>query len=226
MTTPIHEHEQYSFPAVDGSQGPADGRGRRSTDEDPNHLHVTTSYMRGDDRDISKVDRSRSPMTPAEQNEQSRHLDDELELLRAERVASHEDRLNQTSTKRSKSIHRSNSRARVETIDDFDVDTTPIHEKAKVYQPPAVPRTTFSKFVKKVHESSFLVRYFTYIIPVSLLLLIPTLLGRFLFTETTVGGVELFWFGIWLEIVWLTLWAARVRLHLRYYSFKLPVADR
>ncbi|RAL61653.1 hypothetical protein DID88_002722 [Monilinia fructigena] len=28
--------------------------------------------------------------------------------------------------------------------------------------------------------------------------------------KTTVGGVKLFWFGIWLEIVWLTLWLARI----------------
>ncbi|RDL38596.1 uncharacterized protein BP5553_02936 [Venustampulla echinocandica] len=225
MTTPIHEQEQYSYPEFAGSHGPADHethrRGRRSSDEDGtlggegndgidhNHLHVTTSYMKGDDH-LNKLDRSRSPMSPSAQREQSRRLDDELEFLRAEREASDAERLNQESMRRSKSMHRSNSRTPAVAVDDFDVDTTPIHEKTKVYQPPEAPRTTFSKFVKRIHESSFLVRYFTYIIPVSVLLLIPTLLGRFVFTKTSVGGVKLFWFGIWLEIVWLTLWAARI----------------
>lgn len=43
-----------------------------------------------------------------------------------------------------------------------------------------------------------------------LILLIPLLLGALLFTNATVGGVELVWFMIWLEIVWLTLWAGRL----------------
>jgi hypothetical protein len=31
-----------------------------------------------------------------------------------------------------------------------------------------------------------------------------------LFTHTDVGGVELTWFMVWLEVVWLSLWAGRV----------------
>lgn len=62
----------------------------------------------------------------------------------------------------------------------------------------------------QIHESSVFVRYFTYIVPVALILLIPLLLGALLFTETDVGGVELTWFMVWLEVVWLSLWAGRV----------------
>jgi hypothetical protein len=54
------------------------------------------------------------------------------------------------------------------------------------------------------------VRWFVYITPPTLLLLIPLLFGIWLFPQTTVSGVELLWFGIWLELVWLTLWAGRV----------------
>ena len=51
-----------------------------------------------------------------------------------------------------------------------------------------------------------------YIIPVAGLLLIPLLFGALLYgqDQKTVGGVELLWFSVWLEIVWLTLWAGRV----------------
>lgn len=62
----------------------------------------------------------------------------------------------------------------------------------------------------KVHESSVIIRYFTYIIPLCLILLVPLLLGALLFKDSSVGDVYLMWFMVWLEIVWLSLWAGRV----------------
>jgi len=110
----------------------------------------------------------------------------------------------------SPSMTKTRSRTAHEPVDDFDISTNPIHQISKVYQPPARPATRLAKFFKRIHESSFLVRYLFYVTPVTLILLIPTLLGLFLFKRATVGDVELFWFGIWLEIVWLTLWLSRV----------------
>jgi hypothetical protein len=55
-----------------------------------------------------------------------------------------------------------------------------------------------------------LVRYFVYITPLVLVILLPLLLGALLFKNATVGDVYLMWFCIWLEIAWLTLWAGRV----------------
>lgn len=223
MATPIHEKEQYSFPAFEADPPATQSQDRRSSDEDGtlqeegiddgtnrNHLRVYPSYAQGEDY-IGKED-SRVPMSPSAQREHSRRLDDDLEMLRAERVVSNAERSNQESTMgRSRSMMaRSRSRNNLEPSDDFDIDTTPIHEKTKIYQPPANPTTKLAKFFKKVHQSSFLVRWFVYITPITLLLLIPLLFGIWLFPQTTVGGVELLWFGIWLEIVWLTLWAGRV----------------
>lgn len=51
--------------------------------------------------------------------------------------------------------------------------------------------------------------YFTYIVPVALILLIPLLLGALKYKNATVGGVKLMWFMIWLEVVWCTLWLGR-----------------
>lgn len=151
-------------------------------------------------------------MSVSQQREASRRLEDDLEMLRAERVVSNAEKSNQDSMGRSKSMNRSRSRTNAEPIDDFDVGTTPIHEKTKVYQPPENPSTNFAKVFKKIHNSSFLVRYFFYISPLTILLLIPMLFGLLLFKQANVGGVKLFWFGIWLEVVWLTLWAGRVRI--------------
>jgi hypothetical protein len=224
MSSPVREIEQLSFPTF-APDPPNPQHDRRSSDEDGtlqgevtedgidrNRLRLTTSYASGQDH-LQKDNRLPSLMSPTSQREQSRRLDDDLEMLRAERVVSNAERSNQESSMgRSKSMHRSRSRTAGEPIDDFDADTTPIHEKAKIYQPPPNPSTKIAKVFKRIHNSSFLVRYFCYITPLCILLLIPTLFGFLLFKEATVGGVQLFWFGIWLEIVWLTLWAGRVSL--------------
>ncbi|KAK0103252.1 hypothetical protein ONS95_005286 [Cadophora gregata] len=222
MSTPIQEKEHLSFPAF-APNAPNNNQNiqndRRSSDEDGtlqgheydeldrNHLRVTTSYVDGQDY----IERdTRSPMSLSQQREQSRRLDDDLEMLRAERVVSNAEKESEDGLGRSKSMARSRSRTAAEPVDDFDVGTTPLHEKTKIYKPPAHPTTKIAKVFKKIHNSVFLVRWFFYITPITLLLLIPTLFGKFLFPDTTVGGVELFWFGIWLEIVWLTLWLGRI----------------
>lgn len=233
MSTPIQEKEQFSFPAFapdpQHDQHQELPPERRSSDEDgtlrgehpfethhdehhrqhgqhvdDHHLRVATSFS-NDPEYLRK--RSQSPMSAAAQREQSRRLDDDLEMLRVERVISNEVKDDGHSMGRSM---RSRGHGGGEPIDDFDINTTPIHEKTKIYRPPAHPATALAKFFKKIHGSSILVRYFVYITPLMLLLLIPVLFGLFLFDQKTVGGVKLFWFGIWLEIVWLTLWLARV----------------
>lgn len=229
MSTPVREKDQFSFPAFatdppnsshsaqnthnnqtnDRRSSDEDGtlQGQDNDEMDRNHLRVTTSYVDGPDF----LDReNRSPMSLSQQREQSRRLDDDLEMLRAERVVSNAEKTSDDGMGRSKSMARSRSRTAVEPVDDFDVDTTPLHEKTKIYKPPAHPTTKIAKVFKKIHNSIFLVRWFFYITPITLLLLIPTLFGLLLFDTATVGDVELFWFGIWLEIVWLTLWLGRV----------------
>jgi hypothetical protein len=149
--------------------------------------------------------------TPSARRERATRLEDDLMLLQAERVVSRstqgEDGLEGGGGPGS--INRSRSR-RSEPVDEFDEATNPLHEKAAIYKPPESPNTTIAVFIKKVHESSFIVRYFTYITPLVLILLIPLLLGALKYKNATVGGVRLMWFSIWLEIVWLTLWAGRV----------------
>jgi hypothetical protein len=212
MSTPIFEKDEQFFPAFEPnqpsqsqSQAHAQRHARRSSDEDStlqgeapddrdqNHLRVTTSYVSGPDH-LSHI---RSPTSPSAQREHAQRLDDDLLLLRAERVVSSAERSAQEELGRSRSMARSRSRNVSEPADDFDIGTTPIHEKTKIYQPPANPTTRLSRAFKRLHNSSFLVRYFFYISPLAILLLVPTLLGHFIFPDANVGGVELFWFGIW-----------------------------
>ncbi|TKA82595.1 hypothetical protein B0A55_01395 [Friedmanniomyces simplex] len=169
------------------------------------HLTVATEYEPGDPL--------RTINSPSQTREQAHRLDDDLALLKIERQISklaEEDELARAKSGDEDGMYRSRSRRRDEHVDEFDVATNPVHEKTQVYKPVEHPESKFGKFVKRVHSSNWVVRYVTYIAPLTLILLIPLLLGALLFTGATVGGVYLIWFMIWLEIVWLTLWAGRI----------------
>ena len=167
------------------------------------HLKVDTSYAVEEDDEETRM------RTPSARREQATRLEDDLLLLQAERVAS---RSTQGEVGEGEHHSISRVRSRREPVDEFDEATNPLHEKAAIYKPPESPNTKLSAFVKKLHQSSFIVRYVTYIVPVVLILLVPLLVGALKYPNTSVGGVRLMWFSIWLEIVWLTLWAGRVSL--------------
>ncbi|MCJ1404162.1 hypothetical protein MMC11_007387 [Xylographa trunciseda] len=175
-----------------------DDKGERAT----NHLMLSTS----DDSHQYFL----SQPSPSQARAQDSRLDDDLTLLHAERVVSHahEGRPG-IPLDPSASVSRSKSRPS-DNVDEFDIATNPVHEKTAVYRPPDHPKTTLAKLFKKIHNSSSLIRYFTYITPVVIILLVPLLLGALVFKDAGVGGVELMWFSVWLEIVWLTLWAGRI----------------
>lgn len=202
MSSPVEERKTFDLPESKNRQNSSDDDTfvNDPNSNDKNRLKVDTALPEDDDK-------THSMRTPSAHREQATRLEDDLMLLQAERVAS---RSTQGEHKDGEQpLGRSRSR-RTDPVDEFDDATNPLHEKAAVYNPPEKPATQLAAFVKKIHHSSFIVRYFTYIVPVVLLLLIPLLIGALKFRSATVGGVELMWFAIWLEIVWLTLWAGRV----------------
>jgi hypothetical protein len=144
--------------------------------------------------------------SPSQNREVASRLEDDLALLQVERQISRQDN---DIMSHSRSVRREHSR-QYEPIDEFDAATNPLHEKTAIYKPPENPTNSVAKFFKKVHSSVWIVRYFTYITPLVLIILIPLLVGALAFPQANVGGVKMMWFCIWLEIVWLTLWAGRV----------------
>lgn len=151
------------------------------------------------------VDNMHNLTSPSRTRAEETQLNDELRLLQIEQQVSEDN----DELRRSKSLRRSRSR-RAEPIDEFDAATNPLHESTNIYKPPEKPNTSIGKIFKRIHQSSVLVRWAFYITPVTCILLIPLLLGALKFKNAQVGGVKLIWFSIWLEIVWLTLWAGRV----------------
>ena len=204
MATPIRElpEPNYSLQSATRSLDEVDtfvAEGSSEKDRSPLHLKPTD----GSEPYIHPL------QSPSQSREQERRLDDDLAVLQAERVVSTQTAHTGPKLTRSATVTRSKSR-HSEPVDEFDAATNPIHEKNAVYRPPENPSTNLAKAFKKIHNSSFLVRYFTYIVPVVALLLIPLLFGALLFKNAHVGGVQLMWFSVWLEILWLTLWAGRV----------------
>ncbi|KAJ5371557.1 Mechanosensitive ion channel MscS [Penicillium concentricum] len=204
MSSPVEDRKTYEQKdkRKDSDNSPtSDGTCVTEPDTDRNHLKVDTNYVHDEDE--------HPPMrTPSARREQATRLDDDLMLLQAERMTSHSTSGQDDEHDRN-SMNRSRSR-RSDAVDEFDEATNPLHEKAAIYKPPEKPNTQIAVFVKKLHQSSFLVRYLTYISPLVLILLVPLLVGALKYPNASVGGVELMWFSIWLEIVWLTLWAGRL----------------
>ena len=204
MSTPLDDIPQPIFSP--------DTTTSRSSEE---HTHIGDGSVQQDYGQYPAFDDSRDPQqlfqsqsSASQTREQENRLEDDLALRQAERVVSHAQRPQYSRLEHSISVHR--SRSRRTDVDDFDVNTNPIHEKTAMFRPTEHPSTNFAKIFKRIHSSSFLIRYITYITPVVLLLLIPLLLGALVFKEASVGGVSLLWFSVWLEVVWLTLWAGRV----------------
>lgn len=206
MTTPEREAPRFEYNVQHTARSSDEeatvvGNDRPNASVDP---HTLRDRLRVE---VMKDSSDNNPQpSPSQTREEAHRLDDELALQRAERLAAEsEEREN------SAALQRSRSR-KPEPLDDFDTATNPLHERAAVYKPPEHPSTKVAKFFKYIHESSFIVRYFTYIVPVTALLLIPVLIGALVPAgqNANVGGVELLWFGVWLEIVWLTLWAGRI----------------
>jgi len=208
MSSPVDEVPKPHFDPNSIRQSTFD-EDNTSTTDGPSELDQATLLLRtSNDMREDSIQRP----SPSQTRAQEYRLDDEMALLHAERVVSHvHEEQAAANLNNMASVSRSKSR-RIDDPDEFDVNTNPIHEKNAVYRPPEHPTTKIAAIFKKIHESSFLVRYFTYITPVVVVLLIPLLLGALVFKSATVGGVYLMWFFVWLETVWLTLWLGRVSL--------------
>ncbi|KAI1433335.1 hypothetical protein GGR50DRAFT_696163 [Xylaria sp. CBS 124048] len=144
---------------------------------------------------------------------QATRLADDLTFLQAERAVTQD---------RSDLRHIRSNTNETETEDVFNpAPQTPTIVSRSLESP-----TRIRKIYDLVKHLPRIIRYFLYGLPVSTILLIPILLGKFLDKDSQVviggpGGVQLLWFGIWLEVVWLSLWAARIATSIMPYILGL-----
>ncbi|KAG6066718.1 hypothetical protein E4U32_005517 [Claviceps aff. humidiphila group G2b] len=170
----------------------------------PPSLHTLNTLHANDSHGIEMTG-----MTPTLNRAETSRLTDDLELLRAERYISHQE---QEAAAAAAWTHSKTRAHNVEPDDAFNPTThkEETAKKKKKNEEAALYKTWL--FLKKFPR---FVRYIVYLFPGAALLLIPVILGAVSFKDDEhlvggPGGVELMWFGIWLEIVWASLWVSRM----------------
>lgn len=139
--------------------------------------------------------------------EVANRLNDDLELMRAERMVSRQAREDESRRSRSKNRSTENLEDVFDTVAGAGATPTPnVTTAAKT--------TWLTRTWARLRKFPRVLRYIVYSIPPAILILIPIFLDLFAYNRhQDVGenrGVRLLWFGIWLEVIWLSLWATRV----------------
>ncbi|KAI5794375.1 Mechanosensitive ion channel-domain-containing protein [Peziza echinospora] len=84
--------------------------------------------------------------------------------------------------------------------------------------------TKVGQFWETILNSSIIIRYIVYIVPVSLILAIVTLIGAFgPGKDTKIGGVRMVWLFIWIHVVWVSLWVSKLFCKSLPYLFQVVV---
>ncbi|EAA31931.2 hypothetical protein GE21DRAFT_8201 [Neurospora crassa] len=139
--------------------------------------------------------------------EAANRLNDDLELMRAERMVSRQAREDESRRSRSRNRSTENLEDVFDTVAGAGATPTPAVT--------TVAKTTWlTRTWARLRKFPRVLRYVVYSIPPAILILIPIFLDIFAYNRhQDVGedrGVRLLWFGIWLEVVWLSLWGTRV----------------
>ncbi|KAI0471687.1 hypothetical protein GGR56DRAFT_85089 [Xylariaceae sp. FL0804] len=194
-----HEYYEKSSPTLtrSGTMSDQDAGERQDLPQRPKHLALPTEADRYNTDPMN--------MSPAESRDHANRLVDDLTLLKAERAISNEEDAD---------LQREYSRVRTRDSGKEDIFNQPAPETA-IIGPPPEPPSKVNLLFNLIRKLPRMVRYFLYSLPVTAVLLAPIFLGIYLPRDQQPiiggpGGVQLLWFGIWLEIIWLSLWASRI----------------
>lgn len=196
-------HETYTSSLTHAPTASDHGEER---DADRNQEKLKSQQPGEEDEARQRGFNSQNYMTPQESRAQATRLMDDLAFLEAERKASNQG---------DDQISRSRSHARSEQIKDDAFNPTTEQQPGLPSAIAAEPPNKLNGALLRLKKLPRILRYFLYMLPVTLILLTPVLMGLLLDEENQpviggTGGVQLLWFGIWLEVVWLSLWAARI----------------
>ena len=80
--------------------------------------------------------------------------------------------------------------------------------------------TRLGHIYRGILNSSILIRYLVYITPLAVLIAIPIIVGATGARYATIGGVKMYWFFAWIEVVWLSLWVSKILARGMPYIFQ------
>ena len=83
----------------------------------------------------------------------------------------------------------------------------------------AVKLNAMGRFYDKVINFSVVTRYAVYVIPVAAILAIPIAIGATTARNTRIAGMRMLWFFLWIEIMWLSCWIAKLFAQFLPYAF-------
>lgn len=154
-------------------------------------------------QDTRESEKSHKMMSPSGQRADANRLNDDLELLRVERQISKDE------------DDASRLRSRTHNKEPEDAFNQPMPTETFRHEPKKESDATLVKFWRFLRKFPRFVRYTLYLFPGAAILLVPVLLGALAFNKDDravggYGGVKIMWFGIWLQIVWGTLWISRM----------------
>ncbi|KAJ5747643.1 uncharacterized protein N7511_009339 [Penicillium nucicola] len=70
---------------------------------------------------------------------------------------------------------------------------------------------------------SLITRYLIYVLPIAILIAVPIIVGATAAPNAEIGGVHIYWFFTWIEIVWFSLWTSKIFARYIPYLFQYLV---
>lgn len=76
------------------------------------------------------------------------------------------------------------------------------------------------RIYQAIYNFSIVTRYMIYVVPIGLLFAIPIIVGATVAPDAKIGGVHIYWFFTWIEVVWVSLWACKIFAKFIPYVFQ------
>ncbi|KAJ5242972.1 uncharacterized protein N7469_001299 [Penicillium citrinum] len=79
---------------------------------------------------------------------------------------------------------------------------------------------TLGRIYQAIYNFSIVTRYMIYVFPIGVLIAIPIIVGATVAKDAYIGGVHLYWFFTWIEVVWVSLWGCKIFAKFIPYVFQ------
>jgi len=83
--------------------------------------------------------------------------------------------------------------------------------------------TVMGRIYNKIYHFSLITRYLLYVAPVALLIAIPIIVGGTIGPVARIGGTRITFFFTWIEVVWCSIWVAKLVTHFLPFVFQFIV---
>ncbi|KAJ5673771.1 hypothetical protein N7462_009210 [Penicillium macrosclerotiorum] len=80
--------------------------------------------------------------------------------------------------------------------------------------------TRMGRIYQAIYNFSIVTRYMIYVIPIGALIAIPIIVGATASPDARIGGVHIYWFFTWIEVVWVSLWVCKIFAKFIPYVFQ------